>query len=161
MADIRQEGCSQRSAPQKRNMAGLRRCTCCYPVNPAARIGKVIRHTPPTWGECDHQAPCHLSCSGLGRVQNAGPTESAPLWSTWEPEPERLRPGKCTQPRAHLRQFPCRATWSLRSVDWESTHALSGGKPSVAKPLKALPTHTNDICLQCSSLPTARLNKWA
>ena len=26
---------------------------------------------------------------------------------------------------------PCRATWSLSSVDGESTHAVSGGKPSV------------------------------
>ena len=48
------------------------------------------------------QAPYHLSCSDLGRAQNAGPTESAPLWSTREPEPEQLRPGKRTQPRACL-----------------------------------------------------------
>ena len=47
---------------------------------------------------------------------------------------------------------PGRATWSLSSVDRESTHAVSGGKPSVAKTLRA---HASDICLQCSSLPTA------
>ena len=47
-----------------------------------------------------------------------------------------------------------RATWSLSSVDWESTHAVSGGN-SAAETLEALPTHANDICLQCSSLPTA------
>ena len=29
-----------------------------------------------------------------GRAQNTGPTESVPLWSTREPEPEWLRPGK-------------------------------------------------------------------
>ena len=29
-----------------------------------------------------------------------------PLWSTRVPEPEWLRPGKCIQPRAGLRQFP-------------------------------------------------------
>ena len=27
---------------------------------------------------------------------------------------------------------PGRATWSLSSVDWESTHTVSGGKPSAA-----------------------------
>ena len=113
----------------------------------------------PTWGVCARQAPGHLSCSDLAKAQNAGPTESAPLWSTREPEPERLRPGKCMQPRARFRQSPCRATWSLSSVDWESIHAVSGDKPSVAQTLRALPTHASDICLQCSSLPTARLNK--
>ena len=100
-----------------------------------------------------------LNCSDLGRAQNAGPTKSVHLCITQEPEPEWLRPGKCMQPKAHLRQFPCRATWSQSSVHWESTHALTGGKASVAKTLQALPTHASDICLQCSSLPTARLNK--
>ena len=99
------------------------------------------------------------TCSHLGRAQNAGLTESVPLWSTGEPEPERFRLGKCVQPRARFRQFPCRATWSLSSVDWESIHAVTRGKPSVAQTLRALPTHTSDICLQFSSLPTAQLNK--
>ena len=57
---------------------------------------------------CDHtrQTPDHLSCSDLRRAQNGGPTESVPLRTTRVPEPEWLRPGKCTQPRAGLRQFP-------------------------------------------------------
>ena len=59
----------------------------------------------------------------------------------------------------HFRQFPCRATWSLSSVDHESTHAMSGGKPSVAQTLWALPTHASDIFLQCSSLPIGE-GKW-
>ena len=54
---------------------------------------------------------------------------------------------------------PCRATWSLSSVDGESTCALNGDKPSVAGTLRVLPTHASGICLQCPSLPTARLNK--
>ena len=78
----------------------------------------------PTWGECSRQPPGHLSCSDLRRAQNAGPTESVPLWSTREPE--WLRPGKGTQPRTHFREFPCRATWSLSSVDRESTHGEQG-----------------------------------
>ena len=69
----------------------------------------------------------------LGRAQNTGPTESVPLGSTREPEPEWLRPGKCTQARARFRQFTCRATWNLSNVDWESTHAMSRGKPRVTK----------------------------
>ena len=82
---------------------------------------------------------------------------SVHLSSTWSPE--MLRPGKYMQPRACFRQFPCRATWSLSSVDQESTHTMSRGKPSVAESLRALPTHTSDICLQRPSLPTAQLNK--
>ena len=65
---------------------------------------------PPHLGRERCQAPSHPSCSDLGRAQNTGPTESAPWWSTQEPEPERLRPGKCRQPRAHFRQLPYRAT---------------------------------------------------
>ena len=30
---------------------------------------------------------------------------------------------------------PCRATWNLSSVDRESTHAVSGGKPNVTQTL--------------------------
>ena len=51
-----------------------------------------------------------LSCSDLGRAQNACAVESVSLWNTREPEPEQLRPGKRTQPRACFSQFPCRAT---------------------------------------------------
>ena len=112
----------------------------------------------PSWRECACQALGQLSFLDMGRAQNAGPTKSAPLWSTLEHEPELLRPGKCMQPRACFRQFSSRATWSLSSVDRESTHAVSGGK-SAAQTLRALPTDASDICLQCSSLPTAQLNK--
>ena len=72
-----------------------------HPENRAAGTGEVISRS-------DHarQAPGHLSYSDLEKAQNAGPTESAPLRSTRVPEPERLRPGKCIQLRAGLRQFP-------------------------------------------------------
>ena len=110
MADICREGHSQRSAPQKRHMAHLRWCSCCTPRKPSGwdQGGDKMHH--PTWGECIHHAPGRLSCLDLGRAQNASPTESVPLWSTGEPEPERLRPGKCMQLRARLSQFPSRAT---------------------------------------------------
>ena len=66
-----------------------------HPENRAAGTGEVISRR-----DCSRQAPGHLSCSDLGRAQNAGPTESAPLWSTQVPEPEWLKPGKCIKPRA-------------------------------------------------------------
>ena len=110
-------------------------------------------------GQCAGKAPGCLSCLDLGRAQNAHPTESVPLYSTQEPEPEQLRPRQCTKSRARFGQFPCRATWSLSSVDQESICALSWGKPNVVHTLRALPTHASDIYFQCSSFPTAQLNK--
>ena len=59
-----------------------------------------------TWGKRAYQTPGHLSCSDLGRAQNTGPTESAPLRTTRVPEPERLSPGRRMQPRAARGRFP-------------------------------------------------------
>ena len=72
-----------------------------HPENQVAETGEAINHS-----YCTCQAPGHLSCLDLGRAQNAGPTESALLKTTQVSESERLRPGKCIQPRASLRQFP-------------------------------------------------------
>ena len=47
IVDIRQEGRSQRSAPQKRPMAYLKWGASCHPVNRAAGTGEVIRCTTP------------------------------------------------------------------------------------------------------------------
>ena len=144
MVDIRQEGRSQRSAPQRRHTAHLRWRNC------EAGTGEAIRRSLPP-GES--ALAKHLGTWAARTLEG----HKTPLWSTREPEPE----GLSTQPRARLRQFPCRTSWSLSSVDRESIHAVSRGKPSVAQTLRALPTHASDICLQCSSLPTARLNKLA
>ena len=156
MVDIHQEGCSPRSAPQRRHMAHLRQRSCCAPRKPSGcdQGGDKTHH--PTWGECARQVPGHLSCSDLGRAQNTDPTKSVLLWSTREPEPEWLRPGKCMQSRAHCRQFPCRATWSLSSVDWESTHTVSGGKPSVPETLRAHCEHSPNtpVTFVCSVPPS-------
>ena len=100
--DISQEGHSQRSAPQRRHTAHLRQHYHCTPRKLSGWDRAVIRHIAPL-GECAHQAPGRLSCSDLGRAQNTVPAESVPLWSTQEPEPEWLRPGKCTQSRASFR----------------------------------------------------------
>ena len=106
MVDICREGCSQRSAPQKRHTACLRRCTRCTPRKLSGWDGGGDKSQPSPGGDCAYQAPGHLGCSDLGRAQNAGPTKSVPLWSTQEPEPEWLRPGECIQPRASITQFP-------------------------------------------------------
>ena len=100
MVNICQEGCSQRLAPQKRHMPHLRRCADCTPRKQSGRDGEAMSHS-----DRARQTPGHLNCSDLGRAQNTGPTESAPLRTTQVPEPEWLRSGKCTQPRAGLRQF--------------------------------------------------------
>ena len=155
--DICRQGHSQRSAAQKTHGTPEMARPLCTQETGRLGWGRHKRH--PLLGESmltKHLVPELL---GPGKGTNAGPTESVPLWSTREPEPEWLRLGKCTQPRALLRRFPCRAPWSLSSVDWESTHAMSRGKPSVAQTRRALPTHASDICLQYSSLPTAQLKK--
>ena len=76
----------------------LRRCTGCTSRKPSS--GEAI-----SGNNRARQTPHHLSCSDLGRAQNAGPTESAPLRTSRVPEPERLRPGRCRQPRNGLGWF--------------------------------------------------------
>ena len=152
MVDICREGHRQRSTPQKRHTAHLRRHTLVHPD----RGGDKTQ--PSTGGDCARQAPGHLSSldlgghkmqaqpslclcrvpknlnlSGLdlGNACNPGPTSDSFRQSNLEPEQCRL--GKYTH----------------REL----------GKPIVAETLGALPTDATDICLQCSSLSTARLNK--
>ena len=67
--DIHWEGHRQRSAPQKRHMAHLRRRACCTPRKPSGWDGRGNKLQPSTGGNCAHQAPGHLSCSDLGWAQ--------------------------------------------------------------------------------------------
>ena len=107
MVNIHREGhSSQRSASQKRYLAHMRRCAHCTLRKLSGWDGGGDKSQPSTGGDYAPQEPGHLGCSDLGQAQNAGPTKSVPLWSTRVPKPERLRPGKCTQPRAGVRQFP-------------------------------------------------------
>ena len=145
MADICQEGRSQRSAPQMRHTAHLRQRSHCTPRKLSSGTGEVIRLTTQL-GDCAHQAPAHLRCLDLGRTPNPGPS----LCLCGVPENLNLSSsdlGSACNPGPALDSSPCRATWSLRSVDREGTHAVSGCKPSVAQILQALPTYTSDICL--------------
>ena len=79
-------------------------------------------------GQCAHQAAACLSCSDLGRAQKSYPTKSVLLWSTREPEPEQLRPGKCPKHSVRLGKCRCWSTWNLSSVDQESTCCLELGQ---------------------------------
>ena len=155
--DICQEGRSLRSAPQRRHTAHLRWCSHGAPRKPSARDqGGDKDHGPPGTVHLPSSWSPELLRPGTGTTRR--PNESVPLRSAREPEPDQLRPGKCMKLGAHFGQFPCRATWSLSSVDREGTRAVSWGKPSVVHTLQALPTHASDICLQCPSLPTTQMN---
>ena len=127
---------------------------------------------PGTWlthrihlGQCSLIEPCHLSCSDLGRAQNTHPTESVPLWNTWELEPEQLRSRKCMKHRTHIGQYPWRATWSLSSVDPESTCLHEWGQTNCGPYTMSTP-HTQQWYLLAVSLPPhntteqVSLNKW-
>ena len=155
MIDICQEGHSQRSAPQKRHTAHLRRHASCTPRKPSGRDGGSDKKHPPPVGYRNHQAPGHLSCSDLGRAQNAGPTESVPLWSTREPESERLRPGKFIQPRALLRQFQQSNPEPKQCRQGKHTPRERGQTQCGRDKVSTCQCYS----LQCSSLPTAQLKK--
>ena len=88
-------------------------------------LGWWLRHMAHL-GQCTCHTPGCLNCSDLGRAQNVCPTESVPLRSTHEPE--WLRPGKCRKYRACFGQCPCRAPWSLSSVDPGSARCLELGQ---------------------------------
>ena len=118
MVEIWQEGHSQRSAPQKRHTAHLRRRARCTPRKPSGWDGGGIKSQPSTGYNRAHQAPGHLSCSELGQAQpilclcgvpenlnlsgldlgsacNPGPTSDSFQQSNLEPEQCRL--GKHTR----------------------------------------------------------------
>ena len=80
--DIHWEGHSQRSVPQKRHMAHLRRRIHCTPRKLSSWDRGSNKMHPQTGGDCTFQAPGHLSCSDVGRASNGGPTKSVPLRST-------------------------------------------------------------------------------
>ena len=139
----------------------LKWCHCSAPKTPSTwdQGGDSDTRTA-NLGQCARQAPGHLSCSDLGRAQNACPTGSVPLWST--KEPTWFRPGKCMKCRVHLGQWPCRLPWSLSSVDPWSTCCFGLWQAQCGPYAETTPP-TPDICLQCPFLPTTEqvsLNKW-
>ena len=153
MVNICWEGHSQRSGPQKRHTAHLRRCTGCTPRKPSVRDkggnNSQRPHSPSTWSH---------ELLGPGKGTKCRPNwvctfvEYPTTW-TWV-----AKTWKVHTTQGQPQTVPGRATQSLSSADRESTHTVNRDKPSLAKTLWA---HTSVICWQCSSLPTALLNKWA
>ena len=137
-------------------------CDAVHGVTRQPGLGRWLRHMAHL-GQCTHQAPGHLSCLDLGRAQNAHPTDSVPLWSTQEPE--WLRPGKCPKRKSHFGQYPCRALWSLSSVDPGSTCRLELGQTQCG-PYTVSTPHTHQWYLFVVFLPPhntteqGSLNKW-
>ena len=78
-----------------------RRCASCTPRKLSSRDGGGDKLQPPrspnTWSP-------ELLQPGKGTKHR--PNQVCASENYRVPEPERLRPGKCTQPRAGLRQFP-------------------------------------------------------
>ena len=133
MIDIRREGRSQRSAPLKRHTAHLRRAHCT-PRKPRGWNGGGDKPQPSAGGDYTGPAPGHLSCPDLGRAQNAGPTKSAPLWSTKNLNLSSLDLGPACKPgpasdnsqQSNLEPEQCRRG-KLTRCEW--------GKPAVAESL--------------------------
>ena len=105
-------------------MAQLRRCFHCAPrggdkMSHPDRKSVLTKHlvacAAQTWEGHKMQVQPSLHLCGVHKNLNL---RGLDLGSACNPGP-----------------FPCRATWSLSSVDWESTHAMSGSKPSVAQTL--------------------------
>ena len=125
MTDIRWEGRSQRSAPQKRHTAHLRRRARCLPRNPSGWGWGGDKTRCPPGGDCARHAPGHLSCWDGGRHR----TQAQPSLRLWGgPEDLNLGAldlGSARNPGPASDSSP-RAPWGLSSVDRERAHALSG-----------------------------------
>ena len=135
MVDILQEGRSRHQLPKGETWPTWESVPTAHSGNWAAG--------PRRWWDVPHWA---------ARTWEGHKTPAQPLWSTQEPEPEQHRRGKYTQPRARLRQYPCRAICSLSSVDQESTHTVSGANPVWLRHFKRSP-HT-PVTLVCSATPS-------
>ena len=126
------------------------------PGSQAAGTGDVIRQTHHLPGESARAKHLVTWNARTWEEHKRGPTKSTPLWSTPEPKPEWIRPGKCTQTMVYFRQFPCRATWNLSSVDRDSTHAVSGANPGWPRHCECS-THTPGMFV-CSAPPSPQHN---
>ena len=113
--DIHQESCSRRSAPRRRHTEHLRQCSCCAPRKPSSWDRWGDKMHCPTWGVCAHQTTGRLSCSDLGRTQNASPTESVLLWSTKNLNLSGLDLGSACNPGPALDSAPAEqpGAWAL------------------------------------------------
>ena len=115
---------SLRSAPQTRHVAHLKQCYHGASVKLSGGTGLVHKNARPTWDSLHlpSEGPVAWAAWNLEGHKTHSRSGSVPLQSTQEPE--RLRPRECTKARAHVGQYPCRASRSLSSVDPGSTCCL-------------------------------------
>ena len=105
-------------------------------------------------GQCTHKTP-GLNCLYLERTQNA-----QPIWVSASIGHLSIWAALCWE--LHEMQGPFGMVSLQSTLEMPEVHtALDYGKTSVVHPLWALPTQASRVCLQCPSLPTAKLNKWA
>ena len=128
-------------------------CLRAHPGNPSAWTGEVFKIYDHL-GQCARQAPGRLSCSDLGRAQNACPTKSVPLWSTREPEREQ-RPGKGRKRRAHCGQRPAQHSGAWAVSTGKAQLPRTGADP--VWPMHGERSPHTPVTLQCPSLPTTQL----
>ena len=124
-------------------------------------LGRWLRHTVHL-GPCACQAPGRLSWEGH---KTHAPLSLCPMRSAWEHEREHLRTGKCTKCRAHFGQYPYRTTWSLSSVDMESTCCCELGQTQCGPYTVSTPRTCQWYLLAVFLLPhniteQVSLNKW-
>ena len=137
-------------------------CDCslmAHPENQAARARELHKmHGPP--GTVHSPSSWSPEWFGPGKgTKCTGHLGSVPLWDTREPKWLRLRKCKITGHTWESVLAEHTGAWAVWS--WEVHAGLDCDKLSVVHPLWALPTHASGICLQCPSLPTTQLNKWA
>ena len=156
MVDICQQCHTLRSASHRGHMAHLGLCSCSTPEKLSGLVQAVdMMHGPPgTVHSPSNRSPEFLD---LGRTQNTQSIQVCPLVE--DPIPEWLRPGKCMKQSSHLGQCPCRAAWSLSSVDPGSTCNLGLWQTQCGPSTASTPTHPSGISLQCLCFPTTQLNK--
>ena len=112
---------------------------------------------------CSHGAPGNQGTRIREEIKMNGPPGTVRSPRTWSPE--LLGPGEGTKRRACFGQFPCRATWILSNVDWESTGHRELGQTQCGKYTSSTP-HTRQWCLFAVFFPPhntteqVSLNKW-
>ena len=152
MVDIHQEGRSQKPASQKGHKV--------HPTSPPGNWGwnRGGDKAHCTQGECAHLAPGSLSCSDRGRHK----TQAQPSLCLCG-VPKNLNLSSLGLGNAHNSgPAPCRAAWSLSSVDGESTYC-EWGQTQCGRNIASAP-HTRQRFLPAVPLPPhtteqANLNK--
>ena len=150
MVDICREGRSQRSAPQERHT----RCTAARPdTEVGTGRGEVMLHLKRVRSSGTRQALVRFP-QLLGRGRHKTQVQQS-LHLSGVPENLNLSDLGLGSAR-NSGPAPCRATWSLSSVDRESTHAMSGASPVWPEHRESSPHRP--VIFVCSAPPSPKLD---